>query len=105
MDLGWKFQILIWNIQGWMWIWKRILHNIDLGTGSEMLWKFKRRGKKGIVSVYDFDETTCQNLKILKFESYSEEWLDFILRCRRKWMIPVMILLWVAWLMIKSLIQ
>ena len=46
--------------------------------------KFKRRGKEGIVSVYDFDEGTCQDLKILKFESYSEEWLDFILRCRRK---------------------
>ena len=46
--------------------------------------KFKRRGKDGIVSVYDFDECTCQDLKILKFESYSEEWLDFILRCRRK---------------------
>ena len=66
----------------------------DFGKGfyTTLIWeqavkwcgKFKRRGKKGIVSVYDFDETTCQNLKILKFESYSEEWLDFILRCRRK---------------------
>ncbi|MCI6537972.1 MAG: DUF3990 domain-containing protein [Lachnospiraceae bacterium] len=68
--------------------------DVDFGKGfyTTLIWeqavkccgKFKRRGKKGIVSVYDFDETTCQNLKILKFESYSEEWLDFILRCRRK---------------------
>ncbi len=46
--------------------------------------KFKRRGKHGIVSVYEFDESTDQKLKILKFDSYSEEWLDFILNCRSK---------------------
>ena len=66
--------------------------DVDFGQGfyTTLIWeqavkccgKFKRRGKKGIVSVYDFDETTCQNLKILKFESYSEEWLDFIVECR-----------------------
>lgn len=46
--------------------------------------KFKRRGKQGIVTSYEFDEHTCNNLKILKFPSYSEEWLDFILNCRSK---------------------
>ena len=40
--------------------------------------------KKGIVTSYEFDECEIQNLKILKFDSYSEEWLDFILNCRRE---------------------
>lgn len=43
--------------------------------------KFKRRGKQGIVSHYSFDEQAYQKLKTLKFDSYSEEWLDFILNC------------------------
>ena len=32
---------------------------------------------------YEFDENDNKALKILKFDSYSEEWLDFILNCRR----------------------
>jgi len=46
--------------------------------------KFIRRGKDGIVSEYDFDETALQSLKVLKFDSYNEEWLDFIMCCRNK---------------------
>lgn len=66
--------------------------NVDFGKGfyttpiyeQALKWcgKFKRRGKEGIVSCYEFDEIACQTLKILKFHSYSEEWLDFILNCR-----------------------
>ena len=44
--------------------------------------KFKRRGKDGIISCYKYDESQEVELKILKFDSYSEEWLDFILGCR-----------------------
>ena len=44
--------------------------------------KFKRRGKDGIVSRYEFNEKGLDELKVLKFESYSEGWLDFILTCR-----------------------
>ena len=44
--------------------------------------KFKRRGKQGIVTTYEFDESTSSSLKILSFDSYSEEWLDFIVSCR-----------------------
>ncbi len=44
--------------------------------------KFKRRGKQAIVSKYEFDETALEEVKILSFKSYSEEWLDFILNCR-----------------------
>mgnify|MGYP000005466051 FL=1 len=66
--------------------------NVDFGRGfyttpiheQAVKWceKFKRRGKEGIVSRYDFDETAFQDLRILKFDNYSEEWLDFILNCR-----------------------
>ena len=45
--------------------------------------KFKRRGKDGIVSRYHFDEKGYLELKVLKFDNYSEEWLDFILNCRK----------------------
>lgn len=44
--------------------------------------KFKRRGRKGIISRYNFEEKAYQELKILRFDTYSEEWLSFILNCR-----------------------
>lgn len=50
--------------------------------------KFKRRGKDGVISRYTFDEDAFETLKIRRFESYSEEWLDFIPACRNgedKW--------------------
>lgn len=66
--------------------------NIDFGRGfyttplynQAVKWweKFKRCGRNGIISRYTFDETAYQELKVLKFDSYSEEWLDFILKCR-----------------------
>ena len=40
------------------------------------------RGKDGIISRYEYDESREVELKKLKFDSYSEEWLDFILNCR-----------------------
>lgn len=66
--------------------------NVDFGCGfyvtplyeQAVKWcgKFKRRGKSGIVSQYTFDESQEAEVKVLKFDSYSEEWLDFILNCR-----------------------
>lgn len=66
--------------------------NVDFGMGfyttplyeQAVKWcgKFKRRGGQGIVSHYFFDEKQYNAFKILKFDSYSEEWLDFILNCR-----------------------
>ena len=66
--------------------------NVDFGRGfyttpirSQALnWcgKFKRRGMPGVISRYQFDETAYETLKILRFETYSEQWLDFILTCR-----------------------
>lgn len=37
----------------------------------------------GVVSIYHFNEQHLDHLKVLIFETYSEEWLDFILQCRR----------------------
>ena len=44
--------------------------------------KFKRRHMNGVVSRYNFDETAYAEFKTLRFDTYSEEWLDFILSCR-----------------------
>lgn len=44
--------------------------------------KFKYRRKNGIISKYTFDESAYDIYKTLKFDSYSEEWLDLILSCR-----------------------
>lgn len=67
-------------------------HNVDFGRGfyvtplyeqaSKWCEKFKRRGKDGIISWYEYDENRKIELKTLKFDSYSGEWLDFILNCR-----------------------
>ena len=67
--------------------------NVDFGRGFYVTplyeqaetWcgKFKRRGKYAIISRYIYDEIRENELKTMKFESYSEEWLDFILICRR----------------------
>ena len=66
--------------------------NVDFGRGfyttpiyeQAVKWcrKFKRQGRKGILSRYSFDERAYKELKVLIFDSYSEEWLDFILECR-----------------------
>ena len=67
--------------------------NVDFGRGfyvtplyeQAVKWcgKFKRRGKEGVVSYYSFNENQNSFLKTLKFDSYTEDWLDFILNCCR----------------------
>lgn len=52
--------------------------NVDFGKGfyttpiyeQAVKWcgKFKKRGKDGIVSIYEFDETAYDTMKMLKFE-------------------------------------
>ena len=44
--------------------------------------KRKRVDGEAAISRYVFDETATSALKILRFQSYSEEWLDFIVKCR-----------------------
>lgn len=66
--------------------------NVDFGKGfyttplfeqaAKWCGKFKRFGKKAIVSTYEFEERAYAELKVKSFDSYSEEWLDFIFQCR-----------------------
>lgn len=66
--------------------------NVDFGRGfyttplyeqaAKWCGKFKRRGQDGIISKYQLDEIAFKETKVLQFDSYSEEWLDFILCCR-----------------------
>ena len=45
----------------------------------------KGRNKKGIVTEFEFDEFFFEDdlVKVLRFEEYTEEWLDFVV-CNRK---------------------
>lgn len=66
--------------------------NVDFGRGfytapiyeQAVKWcgKFKRKEKDGIISIYDFNEKAYLSCEVLKFDSYSESWLDFIISCR-----------------------
>ena len=44
--------------------------------------KRKRRYGSAVVSKYEYGEGAASALKILRFDGYSEDWLDFIVRCR-----------------------
>lgn len=44
--------------------------------------RYIRLGKPGVISRYSCDEQAWNSLKVLRFDSYSEEWLDFIVSCR-----------------------
>ena len=67
--------------------------NVDFGKGfyttpiyeQALKWcgKFKRKQKNGVVSRYQFNEKDMNKLKVIEFNTYSEEWLDFVLECRR----------------------
>ena len=72
-----------------------LLHSrraVDFGPGFYVTpiydqarrWSEKRKRRLGVavVSKYEFDEAAAANLKILRFDSYSEAWLDFIVKCR-----------------------
>ncbi len=66
--------------------------NLDFGCGfyttplyqqaEKWCEKYIRRGKEGIISCYILDDSVWNNCKILTFDSYSEEWLNFITDCR-----------------------
>ncbi|MBQ9326962.1 MAG: DUF3990 domain-containing protein [Solobacterium sp.] len=45
--------------------------------------KFKHRGETAVVSSYQLDESQLKGFNIRSFESYSDEWLQFILECRK----------------------
>ena len=68
--------------------------NVDFGRGfyttpiyeqaEKWCERFKRRGRDAVISRYEYDEKAAGGLKLLRFDSYSDEWLDFILTCRRE---------------------
>ena len=66
---------------------------VDFGKGfytipyyemSKKNWceRFKTQNKCGIISKYELNPTMYEKCSILRFDSYNEEWLDFILVCR-----------------------
>lgn len=69
-------------------------NNVDFGRGfyttpireQAVSWsnRFKRKHGQSIVSAYEVDENLLKNnTSILEFNIYSDEWLDFIISCRR----------------------
>ena len=65
---------------------------VDFGAGFYVTpfeaqatsWCDRRKLRAGYatLSAYEYDEQSAAALKILKFDSYSSEWLDFIVSCR-----------------------
>lgn len=46
--------------------------------------RFKKKRGNSVVSCYEWNEAAMKNeVKIKKFESYSESWLDYIVSCRK----------------------
>jgi len=66
--------------------------NVDFGPGfyttplyeQAEKWseKFGRKGMNRVISVFEADENDLNRLNQLRFDSYSEDWLDFIMTCR-----------------------
>ncbi|MDR1068606.1 MAG: DUF3990 domain-containing protein [Clostridiales Family XIII bacterium] len=45
--------------------------------------RFQRRYGQRVLSLYEIDEAKArENLRVLEFPSYSEEWLEFVTLCR-----------------------
>lgn len=72
-----------------------VLHSrkdVDFGAGfyatsicsqaDNWVKKFIRKDKDAFVSSYNFDNNVLNELSVLKFDSYSEEWLNFIFNAR-----------------------
>ena len=67
--------------------------NLDFGKGfyattirtqaEKWCERFKKRYGSAYISKYNLDEAVFTNCTILKFDSYSAQWLDFIVECRR----------------------
>ena len=44
--------------------------------------RFKRRGQQAWLNTYEFSFDDDSQWKIMKFDSYDEQWLDFVAQCR-----------------------
>ena len=68
--------------------------NVDFGKGFYVTpiykqaekWskRFKKLGKDGIITSYKFDESAYKILKVLSFDTYSEDWLIFFKLSQRE---------------------
>ena len=67
--------------------------NLDFGKGfyttsmheqaEKWIKRFISLGKKGIISIYNYDDTDIQKkYRYKKFPEYNEEWLNFVLASR-----------------------
>ena len=66
--------------------------NVDFGKGfyttpiieQAVNWalRFKRSANQGVVSKYEYCKNELDHILVLQFDSYSYEWLDFIISCR-----------------------
>lgn len=45
-------------------------------------WRFMRRGEQAWLNVYELDDDLA-GWAVRCFDSYDEEWLDFVIRCRK----------------------
>ena len=54
------------------------LHDQAVGYAQ----RFKRRGQQAWLNTYEFSMDDDSLWKILKFDSYDENWLDFVAQCR-----------------------
>lgn len=67
--------------------------NLDFGQGfyttflrlqaEKWCERFKRKYGISYISKYELSETIFDECSILRFDSYSSDWLDFIVECRR----------------------
>jgi hypothetical protein len=66
---------------------------VDFGPGfyttpikeqaSKWCARFSRDGGHGVINAYECDEAFYAGAKVLRFDSYSEDWLDYVMACRR----------------------
>lgn len=60
---------------------KDFYHGFYCTVIKEQAWRWATRFGKGYISQYEYNEEP--DLKVLKFSNMTEEWLDFIVDCRR----------------------
>lgn len=54
-----------------------------LSQAEKWVERFLRFGDEGIVNIYQLDDKVWTTTKLLCFDTYNGEWLDFITACRQ----------------------
>ncbi|WP_165248960.1 DUF3990 domain-containing protein [Adlercreutzia sp. ZJ141] len=68
-------------------------NNLDFGRGFYVTTmreqavsyarRFTLRKKAAFLNEYNFDEAAVELFKVLRFDAYDEDWLDFVMSCRK----------------------